>query len=131
MAAIRFLVPVRDDPHNGVLGPQHSSVSARLNVRCCCQPQKILGTLPAPANDAPVKLFLQHQDQIGLSRRYVSLPIAVFAEVPCLTDEALDDLSPEVLRSMVYRERAYKAEGMTIEQLKQIPGFVPNDEASS
>jgi hypothetical protein len=101
-------------------------MSDRLYVRCCCQPQKILGTLPAPRNDGPSVTFAYAElTETGPATRFVSLPLATFMEAPILSDEALISLSPEAQRSMIHRERAYKAEGMTIDELKKIPVFVP------
>jgi hypothetical protein len=80
----------------------------RLEVRCCCQPRKLLGTLPVPdhvqSGQCIVFLRLQHSaDPSPLE--HVMLRVATFWQ-----------------RHKGYR-LALKAEGVTLEVLRTLVGF--------
>lgn len=76
----------------------------RLEVRCCCDASKLLGTLPAPSGDAWEKVFAVPSSTLFGS---LSLPIGQYR--------------PSVDGDWV---RAYKADGVSIETLRKIPGFI-------
>lgn len=96
----------------------------RMEVRCCCKPQKLLGWLPVPASAAlgetlhftipPVVRFLgtplEPQGFTEEGRRVISLPVEMFGGV---------------IRPGVFGEHlALKSEETPLETLRQIPGFV-------
>lgn len=74
----------------------------RLEVRCCCQPEKLLGWMDVVDSTSDV--------HVVVSTRYASarfiLPIAIFK----------DDSGRQY--------PAIKAEGHTAESLRLIPGFI-------
>lgn len=105
----------------------------RLNVRCCCQPQKILGTLPAPiSGEAEAKTFSLNpiRDENGnVSAGSMTLEIATFCEYTHAKpkDEFIEDASYMKAFLDIFgpkKEKAYKAEGRTVEELRRIPEFV-------
>ena len=75
----------------------------RLEVRCCCQPKKLLGTLPVPDHGL-VFPPLQHSADSN-PRDRVMLPVATFWQ-----------------RHKGYR-LALKAEGVTLDVLRTVIGF--------
>lgn len=85
----------------------------RLNVRCCCQPQKILGTLPYPkGRDAVISetvyfRYAMRTSPFEITETSLKLLVAIFK----------DPVTGVV-------ERAYKAEGISIEKLRNLKDFV-------
>lgn len=96
----------------------------RMEVRCCCQATKVLGTLPVQASDSAE----------GSLRLYpVGLPSSLYQP------DAKPAKNPETIDFRVSRwfeddgrgfhtGLALKHENVTIETLRRIPGF---EEASS
>lgn len=87
----------------------------RLEVRCCCQPNKLLGWLeignflphhPLPRTVRFPKLSSMQRTE---SFTYIELPIVMF-------HTAMDEIP-------MREYPALKAEGMTVEQLKTLQGF--------
>ncbi len=80
----------------------------RLEVRCCCQPKKLLGTLPVPDRVQPGQCIvfprLQHSADSN-PRDRIMLPVATFWQ-----------------RHKGYR-LALKAEGVTLDVLRTVIGF--------
>jgi hypothetical protein len=106
----------------------------RLYVRCCCQPTKILGTLPAPVGNARSRRFQYAElTNDGPVSRHIELEIAKFATFTPLPGKfEFDPLSASGLsprNTSLTHERAYKAEGVTLEDLKKIAEFVEYDGA--
>lgn len=93
----------------------------RLEVRSCCQPQKLLGWLEAPddAHVGMVRLFPVYPlgrivgNGESLYLDIVTLPIAAF-------------YSPAEGERL-----AYKSEETPLEQLRLIPGFIEAPECST
>ena len=91
--------------------------SKHLEVRCCCQPHKLLGYLPV--NDYILK------------RGYAVWPIRSCSYLSAVKDAITEDTKFEVItlpiETIRYQGRsyqAYKAEGKTVEELSRISGFV-------
>lgn len=80
----------------------------KAEVRCCCTPRKLLGWLEVPTLDADRVVFWLRfaMDRWEDPPRRIELPIAEFI------DERKE------------RRRAIKAEGVPIELLRRIPGFI-------
>ena len=87
----------------------------RLEVRCCCQPQKVLGSLPVPA-DVDSRTSLTYP-------KISTMPIGWFRagdlrietrHLPVAWIRVSGEASPRL---------AIKAEGMTIEELRELHGF--------
>lgn len=80
----------------------------RLQVRCCCQPKKILGTLPVPdiIRSGQCITYLKNTLQSGGHVETITLPIAT------IYSRRTQDYS-----------LALKAEGVPIEVLRTINGF--------
>lgn len=89
-----------------------------MEVRCCCQPKKLLGWLPVPA--------------VGV-RQVV---------IPCLPASMLSQQAAEGQRVSGFSQKllpvesitvdgeafkAIKAEGMEMAELKKIKAFIPNE----
>ena len=78
----------------------------RMDVRCCCQPQKVLGSLPVPNPVLSGQCVTYYRTTITDSIETLTLPVAT-----------------------LYSRRggmtlALKAEGVTLETLRTIPEFV-------
>lgn len=87
----------------------------RLEVRCCCQPTKLLGYLPLPecvepVRDRVVRFAIPPRFHPARSviepARSVALPIG------------------EMMDATGYKWLAFKSEETPIETLRQIPGFL-------
>lgn len=74
-----------------------------MAVRCCCQPKKVLGYLPKAEGRAAV-FYLR--SAAGHEIQTIVLPIAIMQHGDGT------------------RELAYKADGVSVEQLHRIPRFV-------
>lgn len=96
----------------------------RLNVRCCCQPVKILGTLPWDESSPELtfrkldgtELTLQVQP---ISHRFMPKPANIIARMILPIDEPAYSIKTEM---------AFKAEGAPLEQLRLIPQFREYDQ---
>lgn len=93
----------------------------RIDVRCCCRPKKLLGTVPVPDAHGDRHTFSLMQPRVhdftaarlkvgaGTSPRSITLPIDSFVDMSgCHPKYGL----------------AVKAEGVAIETLRLIPGFI-------
>ncbi len=95
----------------------------RIEVRCCCQPQKLLGTLPVPdltklgdrVGFVMMKPSTRSIEAIQASAKRMSAPSKV--ELPI---ESFADMTGSHPKYSI----AVKAEGMTVAQLRLIPGFI-------
>jgi hypothetical protein len=95
----------------------------RLNVRCCCQPTKILGTLPWDERSVDVRF-----KQIGGGE--ITLPVREikhFLSASIVPETACDALPPDLEAELIKREPAYKAEGAPLDQLRLIRDFIEGD----
>ena len=112
----------------------------RMEVRCCCQPTKKLGTLPVMDSVVlgqnidfvlirdPAKPFKWHAGAtISKKRETIRFEVAKWADFVPLTPEnrkkALS-ISEEEGMALVDRGMALKHENVTIETLRRIPGFL-------
>lgn len=95
----------------------------RLEVRCCCQPQKLLGWLTVPYVVPGRDVLIKRPDGTvtALPVQMISMPM--FSVSEDVLREALESLRlGEPVRMLNYP--AIKAEGMTVDQLRDVPGFV-------
>jgi hypothetical protein len=82
----------------------------RLDVRCCCNPGLLLGTLPAPSReDATEVTFAVRRARDG-APQYVTLTVAKVAE-------------PWGVDFLPRYSLAYKDNGLPIETLRLTEGF--------
>lgn len=88
-----------------------------LNVRCCCQPMKILGTLPWDGQSLYQRFKLTDGRELTLAVRAIQHYLVNVPEI------AADQMSPEVEALAVERETAFKAEGAPLDQLRLIRQF--------
>lgn len=93
----------------------------RYEVRCCCQPQKLLGWIDGISKGAAavtlcvVSLRGFHMELSSIKK--VTLPIEQIS-LPVVN----------LLGGVDYiHYPAVKAEGLTVEELKQFAGFEPNE----
>ena len=100
---------------------------ARLNVRCCCQPTKILGTLeilslPPHASQCPGMYNRTTVAVYALEEFFVS-------DGPLLSPSTTAPYKKEIvqLRSFGHRELAVYSEERPIEFWRGILGFEEND----
>lgn len=91
----------------------------RLNVRCCCQPTKILGTLPWDETSDRMTFKLTGGGDMTLKVETIT-HLLIASIVP---ETANDTLPADVETQMIKREPAYKAEGAPLDQLRLIPEF--------
>lgn len=93
----------------------------RLNVRCCCTPQKILGTLPAPEEGQTSRVFLYRT--AGLLR----LEVRTFAQrsmcSPELLKRAADPVVAKLIAAVNTNEPAYYSDDTPLEHLLLITEF--------
>jgi hypothetical protein len=85
----------------------------RLEVRCCCQPRKVLGWLEVP----------EHQVREGNSVRFTIPPTwrperVLLADTIALPVATITEYGRDWL--------AFKAEGAPVERLRKLPGFMEN-----
>lgn len=96
----------------------------RYEVRCCCQPEKLLGWVDAPEGASHVRLVELSpapRFAVGDHRDPAPVPNPPAIELPIATMyHALDN----------FPTRAVKAEGWTKEELKKFCGFVPNEKGA-
>lgn len=98
------------------------STRCRIAVRCCCQPQKLLGWVDSQwPFRSPILL-----------ERFESEPI-IFDVTTTMKPEADFKVIRKFLPIGEFRDaggrlsHALKAEGMTLEELKKFPAFIPNE----
>lgn len=98
-------------------------VPTRLNVRCCCQPRKILGSLPWDGVSRVVDFKTASGEVVTLSVEQASLRLCLPREEDRrfhnVRDDEVDDINV-VVRS----EWAFKSEETPIDTLRQIPQFI-------
>lgn len=88
----------------------------RLNVRCCCDPNIIFGTLPWNENGSVVRF----QELISYySPTDYNMPTKI----------KTIDLEVAVYNFGGYRELAYKSNDLPIETFRKLPGFKEGDVA--
>ena len=102
----------------------------KYEVRCCCQPQKLLGWIDGlPADAKTVVLSVDGEVQ------RLELPVATFAARIEISPELELMAAPEIVADL-YEEcrrqsgRAIKAEGVPIETLRRVRGFIENHDRS-
>jgi len=92
----------------------------RLEVRCCCQPNKLLGWLYADADRDVVLSRLVSPSPVPLMTDANSrVPI-----VPERCHQITMEIATIALGEGFQPYRAIKAEGVPIETLRRIPGFI-------
>lgn len=96
----------------------------QIEVRCCCQPQKLLGWLPVPdtvqggdiiaftVRRASWELASLNAQPVFFTPDIIALPVAIFGE------PALDADGPRIVKRL-----ALKSEETPLERLRLIPGF--------
>lgn len=89
----------------------------QIEVRCCCQPQKLLGWLPVPdgVGAGDTVHFVVSRPRWRLASREAE-PVFEMADVITLPVAILDENGRSSL--------ALKSEETPVERLRQIPGFV-------
>lgn len=100
----------------------------RMEVRCCCTPNKLLGTLPVA--DAvfrggvnSVDFILVGVPRLGLPSSMITMEIAEW-QCHVSVDEYLADSLFSRPTRVAESGAALKHEGVTIETLRRIPGFI-------
>lgn len=91
----------------------------RMEVRCCCQPQKLLGTVEVPDSigpDQPVHFGLTVNIPFVIKDRALVLPLIPRAESLTLYTDVWTDRYEE-------RHIALKAEGVGLDVLRRIQSF--------
>ena len=119
----------------------------RLNVRCCCVPVKVLGTLPVfekdAHNGARVMFPLMKPSTTDFTRHigkqeFIAFEVRTIVNKAIVEPEMLDcttlaDLAHGVRKEIKVRDAyvkeevfdlALKHEGITLEILRRIPGFI-------
>ncbi len=92
----------------------------RVEVRCCCQPRKLLGTLPV--GDAELR--------IGATLMFGRIPLKLerWAHIVEVSPDLLRDAASPSLFEYLRQSRAggvaFKADGLPIEVLRTIPEFI-------
>ncbi len=89
----------------------------RVEVRCCCQPQKLLGWLDVPRDVRP-----------GDSIRFPIVRVfgSALAGTPLRIQEHSVELPVAVFQDGSYEGIAFKSEETPIETLRMIRGFTEN-----
>lgn len=99
----------------------------RLNVRCCCQPAKILGTLPWDESSRETRWVVERSSGDGrLFHQPFVLRVQPMRSVAC--DVPLSLFNVLEPGGLITEELAYKAEGAPIETLRLIKGFIEGDQ---
>lgn len=84
----------------------------RVEIRCCCEPTKLLGTVPVIASlvvvGRTVILPLVGVPERGLRRGEISLEVAEWKRSPLDVDGAI----------------ALRGDGIAMDTLRRIPGFI-------
>jgi len=95
----------------------------RMDVRCCCRPDKLLGSVPVPDST-----------QVGTE---VTFHLVRAMSVVEAFRGATEFVSPERIHlvatewsSFGQRGVALKAEGVPVETLQRIPGFIKKEHGS-
>ena len=93
-----------------------AAVNGRLYVRCCCQPTKILGTLP----NTNGRSYTEKYHKLCSDPLRDAQPVLVSEEI-----------SVTVYKDVYYDERgrpelAYKADGIDLDTLRKLRNFQPN-----
>jgi hypothetical protein len=89
----------------------------KLEVRCCCQPEKLLGWIDAQPNRECVKLLKL-------------APLRWPWEMIETTQDTVEMIVLPIVRFVNesgYKYLAIKAEGRTMDELKQYRSFIPNE----
>lgn len=87
----------------------------RLEVRCCCQPRRLLGWLEVPDPGAP-SVVVPVVSLNSVDGSPVQRPEPSFSTFTLPLANLRDEVG--------HMRRAVKAEGMSIETLRSVPGFV-------
>lgn len=95
----------------------------RVEVRCCCNAAKLLGTLPLPDNARTWAFPVMRESNANFVRAAARGPLVdkVILELAPWRDELID---PVTQRFTVIGGEALKADGIPIETLRRIPGFI-------
>lgn len=107
----------------------------RLNVRCCCVPVKVLGTLPVFEKDAragalvrfPVmqpRVHVPTPEDLARPMRnppQIEFFVSRYAEIERVS---WSEASLFLRERVTHSELALKHDGITIETLRRIPGFI-------
>lgn len=105
-----------------------ASAPGLLDVRCCCQPQKLLGWLPAPEGGRSRRFVLRSpypsgqrwtdgaEEPTAIPINEVRLDVCEFFDAPKNGDGSRPPWRDT--------QEAYKAEGVPLETLRLIPGFI-------
>lgn len=97
----------------------------RVEVRCCCSPLKLLGTLPLPDK------VQAHTYAVMQPKTTDFLRVAARGVRPqTVTLQLVQWAAPDGKFRMVPQGYALKADGIPIEVLRRIPGFIEADEVS-
>jgi len=117
---------MRDDGERGDCPERHQ---LRLEVRCCCQPQKLLGWLPAP-DDVQIGQVIRFQVRPArwVFARKSSVPDATPQYEPVDTIALpVASLGAGYLNGEPITRLAFKSEETPIERLRLIPGFAEEE----
>jgi hypothetical protein len=94
----------------------------RLQVRCCCTPTKVLGSLPAPEGQDKYRTFqLRGGGELLLMLRNYCQRTQVTDE---LLARAADPVVAAYLQQVNVSEPAYYSEDTPLEVLRRIPEFL-------
>ncbi len=88
-----------------------------LEVRCCCQPQKLLGFITVEPGATFVQRALIVDPPSGFASMFSVAPVACEKQVRLPVQEIYTDTGR--------RYRAVKAEGVSLDVLLRVPGFRP------
>lgn len=86
----------------------------RMEVRCCCQPQKLLGWFEFGREPQGESINYVRMQRWGYRETFGDVAVGK-GTLPIETIQHEDGR----------RYRAIKAEGMSVEELKEIQGFIP------
>lgn len=88
----------------------------RMEIRCCCTPSKLLGTVPVPDHSGSlISLPLMGRADAGRPPARIEFEVATWAR---------DVFDRDLGGYVRVPETALKHEGVTIETLRRIPGFI-------
>lgn len=100
----------------------------RMDVRCCCTPNKLLGTLPVP--EAAFREGIDKIDfvvvgapRLGLPSSRITMEISEWQQREIVDPYLADSLFSPVPR-VTDGGVALKHENVTLETLRRIPGFI-------
>ena len=88
-----------------------------LEVRCCCQPQKLRG-------------HMEVEDHLVREGRRLMFPVFQYSPVPCAPDPKLESVELEVATFIEggFGYLALKSEDIPVETLRKLRKFKPADE---